>query len=135
LEQRRNTLQKIGEYLLDKQANFLNTGSYQFLQPLTRSRMAHDIGLHESTVSRATSDKFVQIPTGALVNFDVFFKPALRVQKMIEEILSTENPDNPLSDDRIAEILAHQGIQVARRTVNKYRDRTKFLSSRKRHTA
>jgi RNA polymerase sigma-54 factor len=135
LEQRRNTLQKIGEYLLVKQANFLNTGSYRFLQPLTRSTMAGEIGLHESTVSRATSDKFVQIPTGSLVSFEVFFKPALRVQKMIEEILSTENPDNPLSDDRIADLLADQGIQVARRTVNKYRDRTKLLSSRKRHTA
>jgi RNA polymerase sigma-54 factor len=135
LEQRKKTLQTIGEYLLVKQVSFLNTGSYQFLQPLTRSRMAAEIGLHESTVSRATADKFVQIPTGAVVNFEVFFKPALRIQKMIEEILATENPDNPLSDDRISEILAAQGIQVARRTVNKYRDRTKFLSSRKRHTA
>jgi RNA polymerase sigma-54 factor len=135
LEQRKQTLQKIGEFLLEHQANFMNTGSYQFLQPLTRSRMAAEIGLHESTVSRATSDKFVQIPSGALVNFEVFFKPALRVQKMIEEILATENPDNPLSDDRISEILSERGIQVARRTVNKYRDRTKFLSSRKRHSA
>lgn len=111
LEQRRNTLQRIGEYLLDKQANFLNTGSYQFLQPLTRSRMANDIGLHESTVSRATSDKFVQIPTGALVNFDVFFKPALRVQKMIEEILDRKSRESALrrSDRRNSGRPRHPG--------------------------
>lgn len=135
LQQRKSTLQRIGEYLLQKQVSFLNTGSYRFLQPLTRSQMAADLGIHESTVSRATADKFVQIPTGGIVSFDIFFKPALRVQKMIEEILATENPDNPLSDERIAEILRGQGIEVARRTVNKYRDRTKLLSSRKRRTA
>lgn len=67
--------------------------------------------------------------------FEVFFKPALRVQKMIEEILATENPRDPLSDERIAEMLAERGVSVARRTVNKYRDRTKLLSSRKRRSA
>jgi RNA polymerase sigma-54 factor len=133
--QRRMTLCAIGEYLVREQAGFMNTGSFQYLRPLTRSQMASDLGLHESTVSRATSEKFVQIPTGSIVAFDVFFKPALRVQKMIEEILSRENPDNPLSDDRIAEMLAQQGVHVARRTVNKYRDRTKLLSSRKRRSA
>jgi RNA polymerase sigma-54 factor len=54
---------------------------------------------------------------------------------MIEEILRHENPDNPLSDDAIARLLAAKGVHVARRTVNKYRDRTKLLSSRKRRTA
>ena len=135
IQQRRQTLRSIGEYLLREQASFMNTGSYQYLQPLTRTHMASQLGLHESTVSRATADKFVQIPTGAVVSFDVFFKPALRIQKMIEEILASENPENPLSDDRIAELLRHQGVNVARRTVNKYRDRTKLLSSRKRRTA
>jgi len=135
LEQRRKTLRSIGEFLVREQASFLNTGAYQFLRPLTRSHMADQLGMHESTVSRATADKFVQIPTGAVVSFDIFFKPALRIQKMIEEILATENPENPLSDDRIAELLARQGVQVARRTVNKYRDRTKLLSSRKRRSA
>jgi RNA polymerase sigma-54 factor len=80
-------------------------------------------------------EKFVQIANGEIVPFEVFFKPALRVQKMIEEILATENPRDPLSDERIAEILAERGVVVARRTVNKYRDRTKLLSSRKRRSA
>jgi RNA polymerase sigma-54 factor len=135
LEQRRKTLRSIGEYLLREQGSFINTGNYQFLRPLTRTQMADAIGMHESTISRATADKFVQIPDGTILSFDVFFKPALRVQKMIEEILSSENPDHPFSDDRIAELLAERGVSIARRTVNKYRDRTKLLSSRKRRTA
>lgn len=135
LQQRRRTLKLIGDYLVQHQASFISTGSYEFLQPLTRSQMAYDLGMHESTVSRATQGKFVQIANGEVVNFDVFFKPALRVQKMIEEILQYENPDNPLSDDAISHLLAKRGVQVARRTVNKYRDRTKLLSSRKRKSA
>ena len=135
LQQRRKTLRRVGEYIVQHQSGFVSTGSYQFLQSLTRAQMAQDLGVHESTISRATQDKFVQLANGEIVSFEVFFKPALRVQKMIEEILATENPDNPLSDERIAQMLANKGVHVARRTVNKYRDRTKLLSSRKRRTA
>lgn len=135
LQQRRRTLQRIGEYLLQSQTSFVSTGSYQFLRPLTRAQMARDLDLHESTVSRATAGKFVQIANGEVVSFEVFFKPALRVQKMIEEILRNEDPDHPLSDEAIAQMLAKKGVEVARRTVNKYRDRTKLLSSRKRRIA
>lgn len=135
VHQRRLTLRRIGEYLLEKQSGFVTTGQYQFLRPLTRTQLAKDLGVHESTVSRATMGKFVQIGNGEVVAFEVFFKPALRVQKMIEDILATENPNNPLSDEQIAAILKKKGVEVARRTVNKYRDRTKLLSSRKRRTA
>jgi RNA polymerase sigma-54 factor len=135
VEQRRLTMKRIGEYLVEHQAGFVTTGQYQFLQPLTRCKMANALNLHESTVSRATMDKFVQIATGEVIAFEVFFKPALRVQKLIEEILATENPASPLSDETIAQMLAKKGVIVARRTVNKYRDRTKLLSSRKRRTA
>jgi len=135
LAQRRKTLKLIGEYLVSRQAGFVSTGRYQFLASLTRSGLAHDIGVHESTVSRATMGKFVQIATGEVVPFDVFFKPALRVQKMIEEIMATENPRSPYSDEQIAKMLAQKGVIVARRTVNKYRDRTKLLSSHKRRSA
>lgn len=135
VEQRRITMKRIGEYLVQHQTGFVSTGQYQFLQSLTRCKMAADLGLHESTVSRATMDKFVQIANDEIVPFEVFFKPALRVQKMIEEILATENPANPLSDETIAQMLAKKGVIVARRTVNKYRDRTKLLSSRKRRSA
>ncbi len=135
LQQRREHMVRIGRYLVDSQMGFIQTGRYEFLRTLTRSKMAADLGMHESTVSRATSGKFVQIATGEMVSFEAFFKPALRVQKMIEEILSTENPDSPLSDERITAILAQRGVKVARRTVNKYRDRKGLLSSRRRRTA
>jgi len=135
IHQRRLTLRKVGEYLLLHQPGFVSTGSYAFLRPLTRSQMARELGLHESTISRATMNKFVQLANGEVVSFEVFFKPALRVQKMIEEILQTENPRNPLSDEQIARLLAERGVEVARRTVNKYRDRTRLLSSRKRRSA
>jgi RNA polymerase sigma-54 factor len=135
LQQRRRTLRKIGEYLVQNQTSFVTTGSYQFLRSLTRSQMAKELELHESTVSRATMGKFVQLATGDVVTFDVFFKPALRVQKMIEEILRGEDSEKPYSDEQIARMLARKGVEVARRTVNKYRDRTKLLSSRKRRSA
>lgn len=135
LKERKRTLRRIGEYLVERQASFISTGRYQYLQPLTKSIMARELGLHESTVSRATMGKFVQIENGEVVPFEVFFKPALRVQKMIEEILETENPATPLSDEAIARLLAERGVVVARRTVNKYRDRTRLLSSRGRRSA
>ena len=135
IQQRRRTLRLIGQYLVEHQTSFVTTGSYEFLQSLTRSQMAHDLGVHESTISRATQAKFVQIANGEVVSFDVFFKPALRVQKMIEEILQHENPNHPMSDEAISHMLAKRGVHVARRTVNKYRDRTKLLSSRKRRSA
>jgi RNA polymerase sigma-54 factor len=135
LEQRRRTMLKIGQFLIERQGGFVSTGNYDFLQSLTRTQVAQGLSLHESTISRATQGKFVQLATGETVAFDVFFKPALRVQKMIEDILATENPESPLSDERIAQILASKGVDVARRTVNKYRDRTKLLSSRKRGAA
>ncbi len=135
LTHRRQQIARIGKYLVEHQGGFVKTGQYQFLQPLTRTQMAQDLGLHESTVSRATNGKYIQIATKDVVSFDVFFKPALRVQKMIEEILESENPDSPMSDERISQMLADRGVKVARRTVNKYRDRTKLLSSRLRRSA
>lgn len=135
LEQRRMTMVRIGRYLIEHQGDFVVTGDYEFLEPLTRSKLAADIGLHESTVSRATRGKYVQIGTGETIAFEVFFKPALRVQKMIEDILSREDGAHPLSDEKIAEMLAHKGVVIARRTVNKYRDRTHLLSSRSRRSA
>lgn len=134
ITQRRQQLARIGKLLVERQGGFVKTGEYRFLLPLTRSQLAQELGIHESTVSRATAGKFVQIVNGDIVSFEVFFKPALRIQKMIEEILQSENPSSPMSDERIAQILAERGITVARRTVNKYRDRTKLLSSRLRRT-
>ncbi|HXH62220.1 MAG TPA: RNA polymerase factor sigma-54 [Fimbriimonadaceae bacterium] len=135
LEQRAQLLADMGRYLVTKQGGFISTGDYQFLKPLTRTQLARDLEVHESTISRATNGKFCQLPNGEIVSFEVFFKPALRVQKMIEDILNYENPSNPLSDERIREMLAEKGVKVARRTVNKYRTRIKQLSSRQRRSA
>ena len=132
---RRDTMTRVGRYLIDQQGAFLSIGDYAFLRPLTRAKLADQVGVHESTISRATNGKFVQIATGEIVSFDVFFKASLRVQKMSEEILQTENPGSPLSDERISSMLAERGVHIARRTVSKYRDRSKNLSSRKRRVA
>ncbi|RYZ64237.1 MAG: hypothetical protein EOP08_09390, partial [Proteobacteria bacterium] len=135
LESRRNTLRRLGEALLRCQAGFVTTGDVRFIRPLTRAMLAEEIGVHESTLSRATANKFVRIGTGEVVPFATFFTPSLRVQSMIEEIVATENPTSPLSDERIRQILAARGVNVARRTVNKYRSRGRTLSSRERREA
>ena len=135
LGQRHATLLRIGYYLVDQQSGVVTTGHYEFLRALTRRKMAADLGVHESTISRATAGKHIQLVNGEVISFDVIFKPALRIQFIINEILQTENPDNPMSDERITQMLADKGIIVARRTVNKYRDRSKTLSSRRRRSA
>lgn len=135
LEARRDTLRRLGEALLREQGGFVATGDARFLRPLTRAMLAEALGIHESTLSRATANKFVRIGTGETVSFATFFTPALRIQGMIEEILAVENPANPLSDERIRALLAEQGVNVARRTVAKYRTRGRTLSSRERRGA
>ncbi len=135
LDQRYRTLTRVGLYLIEHQLGFVTTGEYAFLKALTRRQMAADLGLHESTISRAIAGKHLQLANGEVVSFEVFFKPALRIQQMITEILSDETPGKPLSDEQIMHILAERGVQVARRTVNKYRDKTKLLSSRRRKSA
>lgn len=135
LAHRKKTLIRIADFLTREQSGYLATGDLKFLRPMTRSHLAKQIGLHESAVSRATADKFVQLSTGDVVSFDLFFSPAARVQQVIMEILAHENPRSPLSDQKIADMLAERGIIVARRTVNKYRDRKKMLSSRRRKSA
>ena len=135
LEGRRDTLRRLGEALVRAQAGFVTTGDVRFLRPLTRAALAEEIGVHESTLSRATANKFVRIGTGEVVPFAVFFTPSLRIQRMIDEILAVENPANPLSDERIREILSQRGVKIARRTVAKYRTRGRTLSSRERRGA
>ena len=129
---RRDTLRRLGEALLRAQGGFVATGDVRFLRPLTRAALAEELGVHESTLSRATAGKFVRIDTGEIVPFATFFTPALRVQRMIDEILALENPANPLSDERIRAMLAQSGVEIARRTVAKYRARSRTLSSRSR---
>ncbi|HSV73435.1 MAG TPA: RNA polymerase factor sigma-54 [Chthonomonadales bacterium] len=132
LKQRRRTLRLITRCIVGRQQGFLATGSRSFIQPLTRTAIATSLSLHESTVSRATAGKYVQLPNQEVVPFEVFFDSSLSVKMAIEALIAEEDPAHPLSDQQIAELLREQGIDVARRTVVKYRDAQKILSSNRR---
>jgi len=118
LDQRWATLRRIGEYLIDYQVGFLNYGPRE-LKPLTRAAVAVALDLHESTVSRAISEKIVQLPDGQLMPLSDFFDPSIATKEAIRQLLTHAN--KPLSDHEIANHLQAQGLKLARRTVAKYR--------------
>jgi RNA polymerase sigma-54 factor len=132
INQRRKTLRLITKCIIECQQGFLETGSRAYLRPLTRTKVAEMMGMHESTVSRATAKKYVQLPNQEVVPFEIFFNPSLSVKMAIEEIIAKEDPMKPLSDRQIVDLLKVKGIEVARRTVVKYRDSQKLLSSNRR---
>ena len=131
VNRRRATLQKIAECLADRQHDYLLHG-VQHLVALTRAEVGALIGMHESTVSRATADKFVMLPTGEVVPFGHFFTASLGVKDQIKHLVEREDPEHPYSDQEIAELLAGQGVSIARRTVAKYRDELQLLPARLR---
>ncbi len=129
IEQRRNTLQNVIKAIVEKQKDFLAQG-IPGLKPLTLSEIANQLGIHESTVSRAVSGKYVQTPQG-LVTLRSFFSKSINttqditprlVKEKIKEIVKEEDCMKPKSDQNIAEILNQRGIDISRRTVAKYRD-------------
>jgi RNA polymerase sigma-54 factor len=126
LNQRRQTMQKIGDFLAEYQQEFLLHG-IRYLKPLTRAMVAQYTGMHESTVSRATAGKWVMIPAGKVIPFSDFFTPALNVKDVIKELIESEV--EPLTDQQITERLAAYGHHIARRTVAKYRDQLGILPS------
>ncbi|MER3436551.1 MAG: RNA polymerase sigma-54 factor [Chloroflexota bacterium] len=129
IRQRRETLLKISTCICELQEDFLREGVRE-LRPLTRSQVAQHIGVHESTVSRATANKYVMLPNRKVIPFSDFFTPSLSVKDVIREIIETESRNGrPLSDMRIRELLAHRGYRIARRTVAKYRAELKILPS------
>lgn len=132
INQRRRTLRLITKTIVEFQQGYLETSAKSFLRPLTRTRIARTLNMHESTVSRATANKFVQLPSEEVVNFDFFFDGSVSVKDVIGELIATEDKTSPLSDQQIAEILQQRGLNVARRTVVKYREAQKILSSRQR---
>lgn len=132
LNQRRKTLRTIAKNIVEYQHGFLDTGSKLFLRPLTRVRIAEAVSMHESTVSRAIANKYVQLPTQEVVPFDLFFNHSSSLTDMIVQLIDHEDPSHPLSDQELADILTERGIPVARRTVVKYREAEKILSSRQR---
>jgi RNA polymerase sigma-54 factor len=141
LEQRRMTLYKVIKAIVEVQREFLDKG-ISGLKPLTLKQIADVVGVHESTVSRAISGKYVQTPRGVF-ELKFFFQNGLEnengsstcaetIKKMLKEMISNEDPYNPLSDQMIADDLKKKGIRISRRTVAKYREQLGIPSSAKR---
>jgi RNA polymerase sigma-54 factor len=131
VNRRRATLQRIAECLVERQQDYLMHG-VQHLVPLTRAEVGGLIGMHESTVSRATAEKYVMLPTGEVVPFGHFFTASLGVKDQIRKMIEAEEAQQPLSDQEIADHLAAEGVAIARRTVAKYRDELQLLPARLR---
>lgn len=131
IEQRRGTLYKVARCIIDSQVDFFEKG-IKYLKPMNLKHVAEATGLHESTVSRATSNKYMQSPKG-LFELKFFFSSGISqiqgsavssevVKKIIRELVEGESPLKPLSDQKIADILIDKGMDISRRTVAKYRD-------------
>ncbi len=131
LQQCRITMQLVTETIVKHQKAMFTRG-IMALRPLTKKEIAHETGLHESTVSRATRNKYVMMPDGALIPFSVFFEDALPTKALIAQIIQQEDAEDPLTDKQLEKILTEEGHQLARRTVTKYRKQMGIPSSRSR---
>jgi RNA polymerase sigma-54 factor len=130
LQQRGNTMRRLMEILVSGQKEFILNGD-RYLRPLTRASVAIEVGVHESTISRAVAHKSIGLPDGRIIPLARFFDRSLSVRDRIKEIVEAE--DRPLTDDEIVAILAEDGVLVARRTVAKYRAMEGILPARLRH--
>ena len=141
LEIRNETLLKVATCIVSRQKEFLERGD-EAMKPLVLRDVAESIGMHESTISRVTTNKYMHTPRGVF-EFKYFFSSHLStvdgaeqsstsVRAKIRKLIGAENPAKPLSDSKIATLLAEEGINVARRTVAKYREAMKITSSSER---
>jgi RNA polymerase sigma-54 factor len=141
IHQRQRTIYKVTESIVKFQRDFLDKG-IAYLRPLILRDVAEDIGMHESTVSRVTTNKYVHTPQG-IFELKYFFNSSIArtggddiaseaVKNHIKQLVGTEDPKNPYSDQKIVELLKSQGIEIARRTVAKYREVLGVLPSSKR---
>ena len=141
IEQRRQTMLKVMNFIVDRQRDFLEKG-VEHLRPLTLREVADVISMHESTVSRVTNQKYVQTPRGVLP-LKFFFSSSLgttggedasarAVKAQIQKLVHDENTSKPLTDSDIVKAIAERGIKIARRTVAKYRDQLNILPARMR---
>jgi RNA polymerase sigma-54 factor len=144
IQQRQRTIYKVAKSIIRFQRDYFDRG-IEYLRPLVLRDIAEDIGMHESTISRVTTNKYMQTPQG-LLELKYFFNSGLStsegefvasesVKNKIKEIIEKENAQKPLSDQKIAEMLTSQTVNIARRTVTKYREMLNLGSSseRKRH--
>jgi RNA polymerase sigma-54 factor len=141
LEIRNETLLKVASCIVSRQTEFLDRGD-EAMKPLVLRDVAEEIGMHESTISRVTTNKYMHTPRGVF-EFKYFFSSHLAtsdgedqsstsVRAKIRKLIGSENPAKPLSDSKVAKLLADEGISVARRTVAKYREAMKIASSSER---
>jgi RNA polymerase sigma-54 factor len=141
IQQRQRTIVRVTESILKFQRDFFDKGTAH-LKPLILRDVAEDIGMHESTVSRVTTNKYVHTPQG-IYELKYFFNSGISrtdgddlaseaVKLKIKQIIAQENTKHPHSDQRIVELLRDQNIEIARRTVAKYREQLRILSSSKR---
>ena len=138
LHQRQETIRKIGMEIVVRQREFMEKG-VAFLKPLTMVQVAEVVGVHETTVSRAVSGKYIQTPQGTF-EMKYFFTSGIQtssgdgmsnrsVKDMIAEIFKSEDPNEPLSDQHVVQMLTDKGIAIARRTIAKYRSELNILPS------
>jgi len=141
LEIRNETLAKVATCIVSRQTDFLEHGD-EAMKPMVLRDVAEEIGMHESTISRVTTNKYMHTPRG-VIEFKYFFSSHLSsangedqsstsVRAKIRKMIGAENPAKPLSDSKIAHLLAEDGISVARRTVAKYREAMQIESSSER---
>ncbi len=141
IEQRRNTLTRVAQAIVDHQTEFLNKGP-EFIEPLKMQQIADKVGVHVTTVSRAVDDKWIQTPRG-IFPLKRFFGGGTvsaageevawdAVRLKLQEIVDAESKQHPYSDDELVKELEKHGLSVARRTVTKYRKAMKIPSSRQR---
>jgi len=143
LEIRNETLLKVAEAIVQRQTDFLDHGE-EFMRPMVLRDIAEAIGMHESTVSRVTANKHMHTPRG-IIEFRYFFsshvdgddgeRSSTAVRAMIRRLIAGEVAEKPLSDNQLTNLLAKDGIKVARRTVAKYRDAMNIPTSTERKRA
>jgi RNA polymerase sigma-54 factor len=144
VDQRQRTLRKVTQSIVKFQRDFLDKG-IAHLKPLSLRDVGEDIGMHESTISRVTTNKYVETPQG-LFELKYFFHSGIAsgdgemvssvsVKKMIQDLLANEDSAKPLSDQEVAQVLKGRGLVIARRTVAKYREELGILPSHQRRLA
>jgi len=141
IDQRQRTIYKVAQSIVKFQKDFLDQG-IQSLKPLVLRDVAEDIEMHESTVSRVTNNKYMHTPQG-IYELKFFFNagiPSIQgdamasesVKSLLREIIVREDPKKPYSDEKLVQILKEKNIHIARRTISKYREMMKILSSSER---
>lgn len=141
LNQREQTVYRVAQTIVTRQRDFLEKG-IDFLQPLTLSEVASEVGVHESTVGRVVVNKYIQTPRGvfplkfffhkSLVSEDGEAVSSVRIKDRVKKLVAMEDPSNPLSDTDLSDMLRRENIKIARRTVAKYRKQLKIPPSHQR---